>query len=449
MSGTPGRLAWLALLVLLVRGLFALALVPPWQQPDEPQHFEAAWAIARSPSFDLRVRTDTAIEVEIFESMARHDWWAHVAETRATKPRSFTEDPYFSRIQVEGVHDAPPVYYAVTAALLRLSAMRDLVTGLYLARACSLVLGLLTLGAVWAGSRQLLPASPEVAAGVIGVVALHPQFLLVATSANPDALVNLFGAVIYWQLACLARHAHAVRALIVIIVAAALAVFTKRSGAPLGVVAAAALVWLIAASLRRGRRALAAGLAVTALAAGVVAALWLAGSDEMERLVREWSHVIRAPLEENPLSVAFLWTFTITLVRSAWLWFGWMAYPAPAGWTAAASAVTVAGLVGVPRLVVRANRQGRQACWRAVGVAGLMAVIQLASILVTFYARGRLAQGRYFFPAIGPWLVLVCLGWTAWWPERLKHRAAAMLVGTVWVLDLVGWWVYVVPTYAR
>jgi len=44
--------------VFVLRALLAIAIVPPWQNPDEPQHFEFVHILARQEQLDLSERRD-------------------------------------------------------------------------------------------------------------------------------------------------------------------------------------------------------------------------------------------------------------------------------------------------------------------------------------------------------------------------------------------------------
>lgn len=423
-----------------------MAVIPPWQHPDEPQHFAAVRAIAQAPRLDLTLRTAPAVEREISVSMAASAWWRHVGQPDPQDAdRVFWGDPYLAKSGVLGVLYAPPVYYAIVGGGVRLGGLTDLMVQLRAAREVSALFGLLTLWAVWAGTRRLF-GSAEIAAGASGLLAVHPQFVLAATAANPDSLVNLLAAIIYWQFASIVTGQRVSLSFGVLLVAALLATFTKRIGAPVLVMAGVAAVWLLVTAMRRSRRLLAASGALVALAAA--AAIWLAwsGGPEVARLASEWRRATSAPVEADPLSPVFLWTFTTTLVRSCWLWFGWMAYPAPWEWMIVPWIVTGGAIGGAAIALVR----GRDpVVRRGLIVAGLFVAVQVAAVLVTFYARGRLAQGRYLFPAIGPWLVLVWIGVAQWWPARLRRWSGPLLVAAFALLDFTGWWLYIVPTYAR
>jgi 4-amino-4-deoxy-L-arabinose transferase-like glycosyltransferase len=82
------------------------------------------------------------------------------------------------------------------AFVFRQFHVNEPVSQLYAMRLFSTVCGLLTICAAWGASRLVFGAT---AAGAIAMVlALHPQFLLVSIAANPDALVNVFGALTWY-----------------------------------------------------------------------------------------------------------------------------------------------------------------------------------------------------------------------------------------------------------
>src|SRR5436190_260988 len=64
-------------------------------------------------------------------------------------------------------------------------------------RAISAVFGLATLWVCWCATRESLGQTG--AAIVTALLALHPQFAVVATTASPDALINLAGACVWWM----------------------------------------------------------------------------------------------------------------------------------------------------------------------------------------------------------------------------------------------------------
>src|SRR6185295_18814814 len=95
---------------------------------------------------------------------------------------------------------------------------------------------------------------PLIATGALAIASLHPQFLLTALTVNPDALLNVVGAFMWWQVARATTSHRPTAALIFVLAAALLAPFVKRSGL---LVSGIGLLWAIgflAPRLRLTRR---------------------------------------------------------------------------------------------------------------------------------------------------------------------------------------------------
>jgi hypothetical protein len=197
----------------VVRVGLALVLIPPWQQPDEPQNLALVRLLMHErggrPLDDLvlryrgGIRDDPATEPLIVGSMVEHRWWQHFG-------RPVPDPPPVSFAAAGEVVDADfglpgggMAYFLGSATLLHFLSIDDLLAQLLTLRVVSAVCGVLTLLAAWSGSRRLLGTT--IAGGVVALIALHPQFLLVSTAANPDSLVNLCGALAwYFSARCLA-----------------------------------------------------------------------------------------------------------------------------------------------------------------------------------------------------------------------------------------------------
>ena len=86
----------LACALLACQLLIALALIPPWQQPDESTHV-ARVELQRSRITGLDGSPDPARESEILQSMAYYDWWEHRnvrSETPAICESAWNIDPF-------------------------------------------------------------------------------------------------------------------------------------------------------------------------------------------------------------------------------------------------------------------------------------------------------------------------------------------------------------------
>ena len=101
---------------------------------------------------------------------------------------------------------------------------------IYAVRLFGILLGLITIGAVYATARELAPARPGVALLAAGLTAFNPMFLFISASVNNDTLVIALGSLITWQLLVMLREGLNWRRSLLLAILLALAALTKLSG---------------------------------------------------------------------------------------------------------------------------------------------------------------------------------------------------------------------------
>lgn len=421
--------------VFLTRAALALLVVPPWQLPDEPSHF----VTARSAR-DGTLQPVPDVERAVLQSMRDYHWWEHYGQvTPAPLPQSFAASPLpFAGAPHQ--YAGPLGYYLAAGWLTTWFPDPAVVNQLYALRALSLASAVAALLCAWTATMRLL--GPRDATLVTALLALHPQFLLVSATANPDAIVNFWGALLWWQTVELLRGERPMRALILLWVAAFGAALTKRLGITLvGHAAIVTAAYLFFADVPREHRLRAlAALAVVGIG-GVLAAL--IGTGEFQRVLLKATIELNAFVAPRAGSVDYLLDFTRDLFRSSWLMAGWMRYPAPPEWFVLAGAIVAAGLLGVPRALARAQRGERL----VLLVGAFMLLVQTAAIYAMFFRLDRGSQGRYLMPLAVPAITLMWAGVRAWSGPREAVWLRPALIGAMAVLDLTGWTVVLLPAF--
>ena len=475
LSFRPATSVLLALTILMAARLaLAIVVVPPWQAPDEPPHFLNVRLALDTPAGAAMPKENLALEAEIIRSMADHNWWASYGEAQPDPlPRDFS-DPVLT-VHVVRQGGTGWVYPQLGATWLRIWRPQTLLGQYSALRWLSAVLGILTLWCAWAGTRLLFGDGVALIAGVL--IAVHPQFLLMATAVNPAIIVNLAGAVMWWQAARLVAT-DGRGAAVLLVAAAVIAIFAKRMAAPLlpaALLLAAVRLWTWLPWVRsahpgstaRGVRwlacaAAAAVIIVTALALNPPASLvrnadeyavalaerMSAGrsSGELGRLLHYWSEVVGSAAWDTTVEPGFVSRWHQGLIESFWLKAGWLRYAPPAGWYMVVYAATLAALAGV---AAGLWRRGDHLARTGVCIAALFVTIQMAGVYLGFLRNGFPAQGQYLFPMEAP--VMATLAWGA---AQLAPRAAgsgvtaAVLVGLV-ALDAFAWALVIAPAYLR
>ncbi len=462
-SGSPLVLGWLGLAALL-NGLLWLSLVPPWQAPDEPKHFEYVRLLAegeRLIAFASEAQAaDPALQAAIVRSMDEHAfwWYGHAPGYDPAHP-----SPRFADLWLGGSHTAfyrsSPVYYWLAS----LVQPADRLTGLYTARLLSVLLTFVAvLLAGWA-ARELFPDDPFVRYGAPVFVAFHPMFAFLGAGVSNDALVNA-AAMFAFLLVCrlLARGASPAR-LLLLVLAVGAAVAVKRTALFLVPTALVALLAWLALSARRHATAVAAALgslAVLALGgwlwwstggAGAIPQAWrwslqrylFNEPDQLDRILA----YLRAP-EIGPI----LLEYQAGLFDDFWGSFGWQLIRFPAWLYLGLGLATLAALAGLARLLVaRATPPPQRAalvtCAAAVGLAAAGATLFFVAYLNQPYPPPP--QGRYLFAALGPVALLFTAGLGAWIPPTRRIQALKAFTAAMITFDALALFGFVVPYFYR
>lgn len=432
-----------AFALLACRLLLAFALIPPWQQPDEPTHLARA-EFQKEHILATAGSGHPGREDEILISMARHDFWVHRGmATPEPIPKDFEASGQYVAVAVLTVPN-PPASSLIAGRVLSWLPRLTLIEDLYVVRAMSAFLAMLTLLVAWLAARGVL--APYGGAMIVLLLALHPEFAVISAAATPDAMVNLLGACVWWQAARAFTNRRVLLAFVSMWTAAVAAAAVDRMGVPLVVIAFA--VSLIAATrhARLGRpwkefAMLIAAFVGLALVAAVAALYAFGGS-------YAFGHVFSGGWA--PVPGAITWDrfirFTWRLHESWWYSLGWGRYAPPVWWSVIAAGVTAAAAIGAGRRMFGGtSADGRTRTLLVLAVVGI--TIQVAAVYWTFFRLGNGAQGRYLFPLLVPSLMLLWAGVEAWVPQPRRVYAAAALVLLLALLDVAAWVLVALPVY--
>jgi hypothetical protein len=187
------RVLGILLLLGLVHGLAYVAIVPPWQHYDEPNHFEYIWLIVERGKLPEFGDYDQSMRRDVAESMIEHGFF----EDLDYLPDLNTQDKpiwigAFSQLA------NPPVYYLFAALPLKFLPLEDVTNQLYAARVISLIFYLATLFAAWGIASELTPTDHALRIFLPFSVALLPGFTDLMTSVNSDGAAVAFFSLFIW-----------------------------------------------------------------------------------------------------------------------------------------------------------------------------------------------------------------------------------------------------------
>ncbi len=284
--GLAWRLPLLVGALTLLHGLLYLALLPPWQTPDEPTVFEYAALVGQLGRVPTNTDRDLALERQLADSLVQQHFFEYLIGHPPPAPPKDLEEVRTSFFMPRQVGSDPPLYFILAALPLKLLGARPIEQQLLALRLLGVLITTATVLCAYAAARELLPGARGFALAVALGLALQPMFVFIGAGAGNDSLANLIGAAICWLVVRLLRHGVNLRRaamLLVLLIAGAL---TKRTLLPEALLLTViALGWMFLKIVRvpRGLPArLAAGaLILVALGMAAWAAVTLSRADAL------------------------------------------------------------------------------------------------------------------------------------------------------------------------
>lgn len=455
----------LLLVVSFVLGLVYLVVVPPWQAPDEPAHFEHARLLYANRRFVDYPDISPELEQEIIASMDRHNFWAKgVTDFRPAERGRLPEN--FAEVWAWGtsheLHQGP-LAYVLYAATLPFTISRSTEVQLYGMRLLSILLGLATGGVAYLTMRELFAGNDFLLLGVVAFILLLPMHLFMHSVVNNDALAELVASGFFLVLVRVFKRGPSVVRLGTLLGLIVVGAFTKKSTLftiPLTFVAGGIyLMWRIR---RRWVRISLAGTSVAVVAGGVF--LW----DEVrDRLVEAapgiyynyfglWRPAGQEPVLLPPLSSEALLAYrrwVLVSFESFWAFFGWLNLRLGLGWYILLGVICLIAGAGLGLMLLRLVRgELFLADWQRMTLLTFGAAVLLALVIMfarQFRAFEGAPQGRYLFPVIIPLATFLMLGLEQWIPERRRVLAIGLCVAGLIGLNIISVVGYIIPFYAR
>ena len=342
--------------------------------------------------------------------------------------------------------------------------------GTRVVRLASVVLGTITVWAIYRVGREVLPGRPELALGAAGLGAFIPEFLFVSGAVNDDNGATLFGALALWAMVRILRRGPTWRRCVGLGLALGMGWLSKLTVVALLPTAVLALVmaWVawqsatlglgpvwLAPAVQRSWRQLARWGLITLGVAALLIVPWLVRQTVLygdptgtSREVSEWG-----PREE-PVTFSDLGPDLYWLRTSFWGRLGYNQIPL-SGWIyAALDIATLLAIAGLGRLILLHRR--RSAPPRQIRIAHLQFSVLAAAVLFTFgpmivrrFLRPMPNFGRYLFPVLPSLALLGVTGLSAWLPRRCHGSLALGITGGMLALGSAGLVCFLAPAYAR
>jgi hypothetical protein len=453
--GAQQRVAvrWLVLLLILSLGLglLYLALIPPWQGPDETGHFEYAWVIAHLSRLPDPGDVSVEFEQELLGSL--YEWrygeliGRPLPEGMPARLEDLPADNFARRARTLRAGRFSLAYLWQALFLLPIRH-QDLAVQLYVARFSSV---LINLAIVWLAFRtfsELVNRRLYLTVSMTAVVVLLPQHTFINSMVGDGVLAELLSVLVVYCWARLFHKGFHLGAALGIVLGTLGAIWTKTTAVflvPLDI--GLVLWWLVRQRQRAWTWQQAAGLGVGVAILVVAGWVWLRSPLGV---------VTASSLGDSLPGGSLQWTdqrgmsFGQALLASHdsfWANFGWMVLPVSGRWYGAALSLSALGAVGwlfgkdvqasfppwAPKLMAAT-------LFLAVGIFVWVALLANSPQYYQF-------QGRYLFPAVVPFAFLLVGGWSRIAVSRHNWVLIAVGLGYLTLLNIWSIVVYIMPYF--
>jgi hypothetical protein len=319
----------------------------------------------------------------------------------------------------------------------------------HVARWVNIVIGAIM---VWVTYRLALTVFPDrkaLASATAAIVAFNPQFLFMSGAVNNDVIAGLFGSLLLWSGVTIIRFGLSTRRSIILALTFAFALMAKFNLAfalPLVELALLIAVW----PQRDWRGFIKANLFLVFFVA-IIAGWWFVRNLQLygeptgvQRMNELWGG--RNPSESFGLAVSeipYAWS-------SFWGRFGYGQIPLP---DAIYSGALIVSLIGFAGLVIAfARRQFDRVQIKQIILVIFSAVLFAAALFGYMLSSTAGPMGRFYFPGLSAFALLLALGWTAL--LNLRETRYSLLITryaiplAAFALALIAFFGYFIPAYA-
>ena len=457
---------WLLLIALsLVRGLLYSAVLPPWQGPDEAQHYEYVRLLHEKGRLVQWGDSIPAVEQEVIASMERFDFW----RTGRYHQRGTT----FAEVWGASCHQLhqPPLAYLLYLGALLL-APEDINLHFYLMRVLSVLLGVVVIVAAVIAARALRDAHPNLSWAVPAFIVFLPTYTSLSGMINSDHLVEAAVSLV------LALWLVALKFGLSIPLSGGLAAFSvigllaKRTALVLLPVHLMAVVLYLRVHRLSifSKRNIVYTLAATGLASGFI--IWLgsrglAWLSQRAPTVAEWlvKLYLFLPSEQFPFSpdqsyfsaeaLGRYVRYARFLFETFWGRFALFQVQWPLAFYVVTAGLSLVALAGLALFVGRVMKGIYQRPTWLLASLSLLAFSVIA-MMVMVYANeirrwdlgwGGWPQARYLFVVIIPIAALFVQGWSEVVPQRYRTAWVSALLVLLLLLDTFSLAFLIVPYF--
>jgi hypothetical protein len=401
-------------------------LMPVWEAPDEPAHYQIAWHLARIgrlPSLKLNYEMD---QPKTFYYLG--SWIIRGLDQI---------DPHYSDYYV--LHEYTE---NIRVRVRRFDWTRDnyrFLLGVHLLRWLNILFGACALWLNWMAFRCFVPEQPILRVGALAFAALTPQYLHIMSSVSNDALGTLAGAFLFYLAIRLTTKRVNLLILSSIPLAIILPLTTKLTVLPVGAAVLITFGWLQISRTEQKKQLAFLGLAVLT----IFLFLYFLFPQTVQPALGEIGWRLFS-LHNGAFTPGYLAFIFGQIVWTYWGWVGWMAVSLPPVLIVFLTLFGTIGMLMNARNLIKTKAQNPQ--FNAWIVTWLIALSTLAAVARNALTTGA-TQGRFLFPAIGVLSLLMISGWYERLPQKFQRYVPMTVLIFMLLCNLILWQFGILPVY--
>ncbi len=439
------KLSWPLLIIVgiyLILVSLYIWVTPPFEGPDEPQHY---------------AYIEWLVEQHDFPPQGRASWETPVQQESSQPPLYYLLSSVPARLV--GV-DNPRAEYRPNPHVLRdfpltypdndnraihkpkdAKSLQGGWLALYLARCVTVIFGILLIVSVYGLLREVLPNQKQTAVMGAFLTATIPQVVFLSGLVSNDIPVAAMSTLTLWLLVALMRRGHSRSLALGVGIAFGLSTLLKASALALAVPIALAFIWM-AIYRRRSWHAIFQLGSLIFLGSFLTAGWWF---------IRSWI-LFGSPLglethDQAPWAIddpalvgepRFRW---FEVFRSFWIWLGWGTIRPSDAYYWFFFTMAIVALIGLLIAVVRRWKRPRRRPEVTVAIFMMLlsALFTTAVFLEIWMRRVTAPYGRLMYPVIAVIVLLLIVGWRAIHPKLpiipLAITFLTAIVAPFWLLQ--------------
>ena len=424
----------------LIRGIIYAAVIPPWQAPDEPAHFERARAALDAEDWFRDSANAPAWYDDLRDSLLTFKLLNYTLSDAENDPES-PLNHYIILYQElsKGAYANRPTY-AVLGFPLVLTQDQNVVYQLYLVRLGMILINVIIIFFAYLITRTIFPKNDFLIVGVPLLILFNPQHTHMLSTVNNGNLSEVLVVIVLYFLTIGLRRGFSRTAILIIIGCTAAAFWTKATSyfliAPLGAVCVAYL-WKYRQKWP-----------YIIVAGGVLAGLTYLFSPERFRFMigMGWTLLKKSEIHFNPFVPE-------RIFASFWAMPGWAILRLIPIWYQVLLIVCLLGLIGLVLLALqqrgRVRLIGRSPSGRTLLVLGIAVIAAIGVQLGWHILSGTLnfSQGRSIYPVMIPIAIFLMLGWQQLIPPVWQRQGLVVITTGLVLFDSMVLFSYIIPFF--